>query len=309
MIKLGIIFFFFLIHMGVIRCGILQLSGNTAAIRFNDVELTQDDAQRLKSSSLPKISVDDFVCNAETEGQWMYDPDTKSYFGCDGTEILSISKPASGESSSSAVSGCDDEALKGSPSGTYWVCPSAPFQAYCDLDRDNGGWMRVLEYKNNAYTPTTAASGTISDSTISGFAKLSDEQINCGHDGATKRVFKFEGSKTSHNFYVITSSKFQDTARAHNLPQGGFIACVSASIASASCSGHHAPSTYLDSYGQAPNVANDERRYFVDHDNNPQCYNPRDNSRRCWSCGASCSQYMRIDDLVVWVSSASYHNR
>jgi len=297
----------FLSRLGVVTCGVLKLKGDDASIQFNDIELTQDVVHRLVSSGVSKINMDDFVCNAQTEGQLMYDPDTKTYFGCDGTAILPIGVSAKGETSATAVSGCHDEALKGLPSGTYWVCPSAPFQAYCDLERDNGGWMRILEYKNSAYSPTTAAVGTITDSTITGFAKLSDTQINCGH-GGSKRVFKFEGSKTSDNFYVITSREFKDTTRAYNLPQSGFTACVSGALAGASCNDNGSKSD-LDSLSHAPNVGNDARRYFVDHSQYPQCYNPRDDSRRCWSCGSSCSDHYRIDNLVAWVSSATYHGR
>ena len=57
-----------------------------------------------------------------------------------------------------------------------WINPASPFQVYCDQG-DGGGWMKILQY-TTIYTPTSAATGTIASTTISGNAKLADSNVN-----------------------------------------------------------------------------------------------------------------------------------
>jgi hypothetical protein len=71
------------------------------------------------------------------------------------------------------------------PSALYWIDPDGPgvgafpYQAWCDMVDDGGGWTLVARIRNDTRAHVTgAALGTLTSPTQTTVAKLSDAEIN-----------------------------------------------------------------------------------------------------------------------------------
>lgn len=228
------------------------------------------------------------------------------------------------------------DASPGTNSGVFEVDPdgegeNAPFAVYCDLStQDGGGWTKILQYKDAAYTPTRAAVGTIATSAVDGFAKLSDAQIallRAADDGGATRVLRIRGSRAAVNagYYVRLPAAvaFDDTKGSWGFGAAAYEGCAGTSYAGCTAwSGAGPDRWYLDSlhywFVNSPDATapgNNCDRYFLDYlpaadmqpaTREPFCY-PATAGVRCVSAGMLCKPADAPDghpmhkDVTVWL--------
>lgn len=203
-----------------------------------------------------------------------------------------------------ALRSCADLAA-GAASGVYPVDPNldgSGFDVYCD-QTDGGGWTKILQYANSAYTPTAAAAGTIATPTISGFAKLSDAHINELRSlwaTPTYRLFGADPGNSNKKAYIKSAQTFADTTIGWGFAKGSLTACTATSLAG--CGGFSSiSSTYLDTltWGIA---SNDCGRYFADYPGSSvNCYSgPGAGSGvRCVNSGHTCGNHQQRTDFSI----------
>lgn len=200
------------------------------------------------------------------------------------------------------------------PSGVYTVDPDgagavAPFSVYCDMLTDNGGWTKILQYQDLAYTPTASAAGDITTAGTPAFAKLSDAEINALT--GNRNIYRMIGNRTSQRFFVQPPDGhvFSDTVRAWGMTATTALkACEATDFASCTLATVAAPNYTLDSRGIPGNTdVNDCTRYFVDYPwptpetNVPNCYG-LDPVRRCVNAGIDCvPSHAMVQNFSLWV--------
>ncbi len=198
----------------------------------------------------------------------------------------------------------------GITSGTYTIDPDgtgaiAQFNVYCDMT-DSGGWTKILHYKDAAYTPNTGAvnpTGISTESTaaISGFAKLSDAQINAiGGSGVTK-TYRISGDKTTNKYYTKSNGVWNDTARGFGLAAVSRQSCRGQTISN--CTWYNNSVSWIDTFheGISPQV-DDCDRFFSDHNSTINCYKTGSSTMRCFTGGGSCpGSYPIFNNLEVYL--------
>lgn len=92
--------------------------------------------------------------------------------------------------------------------GTYWLNPTGTnaFQAWCIMDRDGGGWVKVLSYNNNTSLNTAAAvnaNGSWTTREINLAAgKLATADINALHQTKTTSLWRVQsGLSGAHRYW------------------------------------------------------------------------------------------------------------
>ena len=135
--------------------------------------------------------------------------------------------PYLGDSANNAGFSC--AAIKKSGSvlpgdGVYWITAGGgPFQAYCDMSLDGGGWTLVARVIVNQNNMVTGSSGsTPIQPGQSSFAKLSDSMINkirasSDYTGSTdiRMTCQFSSPIT---MYVSSSCSFNANQRVDSVP-------------------------------------------------------------------------------------------
>jgi hypothetical protein len=198
-------------------------------------------------------------------------------------------------------------AVAASPDGTYLLDPdgaggAAPLSVYCDMTTDGGGWTKILQYHDVAYTPTATASGDVTTSSTAAFAKLADASINAiGTAIGAGRAYRIQGpiSPTGQKLFIFSAGTFDDTAVGMGIMSNALDVCETASFAS--CVKSTIPATYIDSLAWGL-VGNDAERYFADYagGSGVNCYNPGASGVRCFNAGVSTGHEL-IPDLTIWL--------
>lgn len=194
------------------------------------------------------------------------------------------------------------------PDGVYRLDPDGgsdanAFFAFCDMTADGGGWMKILQYTDTAYTPSATAVGDIATAGIPAIAKLADADVNSLSALATVREYRIQGAITPKKLFMKAAATWDDTARGHGLivSEAGH-ACEALTnctyVAVTTAPGRPT----IDSYDWSPsstNGSNDLDRYFTDYNATPDCYAIGSTTQRCYSTGFTLGHAL-IPNLSIW---------
>jgi hypothetical protein len=177
------------------------------------------------------------------------------------------------------------------------------FFAYCDMTNDGGGWMKVLQYNNAQYTPTSAASGDVTTAGTPAFAKLADSSVNTLSTLGTYREYRFQGDTSTKKLFMKSSATWNDSARGEGLILTGVgAACESTTNCAYVNVTTPGGRPTIDSNDWSPSSiagANNVDRYFTDYSAPINCFATSSTTQRCYCSGASTGHAM-IQNLSIW---------
>jgi hypothetical protein len=189
-------------------------------------------------------------------------------------------------------------------SGVYQVDPdggsqSNAFAVYCDMTNDGGGWMKILQYHDEPYTPSALAVGDIAVPDTMQMAKLADSNVNSLRNLSVFREYRLQGDLSPKKLFIKSSATWDDTARAEGLAASPtLLECEDTTNCTYQVVESASPT--IDSNNGSPVLAaNDQDRYFTDFSGNPECYT-YPVFGRCYSAGADVSHPL-IPNFSIWV--------
>jgi hypothetical protein len=195
--------------------------------------------------------------------------------------------------------------------GVYKIDPDSwagapPFDVFCDMTSDGGGFTKILQTGDAAYAPTANAAGDVTQA--GAFGKLSDEQIKAlvRRSGGAP-LYRVQGNRSTRRVYVESAAEFSDAAAgwgALTTAAGPIAACEAEELASCTFA-TVADAVTFDTLAWGLS-ADDCDRYAIDPGGQVGCTNPSSSELRCASAGATCAtedyaDHPLVEDLSVWI--------
>lgn len=203
---LSIILFFFLTNYSISQVSVTNDGSSPDSSAMLDVKSTSS------GMLIPRMSTAErnLIQNA-AEGLLVYDTDIHKFVYFDGTFWVSFLAQNTGASQGAPCLNCkeilDNQFSTGN--GLYWIDPdgyggNAPFQCYCDMDFDGGGWTLVLNYNHFAGTnPAIQVRNT--DLPLLGYQYFGNDESNTIYWGHASNNLMNSLAFSEIRFSAITS--------------------------------------------------------------------------------------------------------